>query len=979
MSVAATTVQVVLVVQADSFEAVKAALGAGASSGLLATNLRVQGLSVSQASMVDCYQGAGWPAGYVAVSMAASPSPAATDNASPSPAPVVQAAPAASSRHGPLLSKPAIVASAAGAGVAIIATVGVVLWLKFRLPKGVAPPGPAKAPRRAGSLHSRDLEAGLQAATPKFRQPLPAPEIAAKPGLQQSITSTFLDVQAHAAALPQRSPALPPAVARTMVLLQQREAARSQQAAQQQAVQAYLRSRPHVVWEDEVGAGRTLKKGEGESRQALAAATRRRPPPPLPHGNRGSPFNASLSSEITPADDFSMPHSSSRASRLARPAPGQVEQLQRAAARVQPGSPRFATIKAPFATRDSLRQLGAGSRPQLAPATGRSAQSSDGAAQISHLARSASVPTNALHASMRTATWVASAGHASDAPQNTLLLELEQEEGRTDRLAVRVCDDGLALPTDERALTRVAESLGAALAAPCFESSTLHLRSTSTEETIIRCFVVHCPGEGLKAGPVFTGAEAKPPGSRLTGSQCSLTLLLGGEREAAATAGGAVGEDGAGGADSAALLRSADEVVACLEQLLGMLRVLGPPLKLMMRLRSVSLQDAKGAVQAVSGSKRLDLRLGPELSPLERLSAGLADEFGTDFIAEEQQPAAGVPPPAEATAAHAGGAGEAPGQQPAPPLEGLVPGAAPGEGEGCAAVEAPPLTYVGVGQAGWGCEESGAPAFRGSRWAARAGVVLRVPDHAARGQQKEAGSQAPQAPADRAAGNRDAPNGASLPPAALYLFRSWVLQLGAAQQQTSLWAIEHCGWGAFGFKLQGVAPGAGGAASLALACVQPESGAAIEAVVVHLQPSEAYADKPMPLSSASEARMVRGAVEAALTDLKRQCPAVVASRRDRCLMRALPTLARAVASILGRSATVDEGSASLEEQACAMLDCRPAELVGSLHSLLHKVATGSGEGGSAEGQSEREAGPDDKAAQQAGGSRRQRRRVGEAR
>ena len=47
----------------------------------------------------------------------------------------------------------------------------------------------------------------------------------------------------------------------------------------------------------------------------------------------------------------------------------------------------------------------------------------------------------------------------------------------------------------------------------------------------------------------------------------------------------------------------------------------------------------------------------------------------------------------------------------------------------------------------------------------------------------------------------------------------------------------------------------------------------------------------------AQARLVRQALEAALAQLKRQCPAVVCSRRERSLGRALPLLSKALAGV----------------------------------------------------------------------------------
>ena len=133
-------------------------------------------------------------------------------------------------------------------------------------------------------------------------------------------------------------------------------------------------------------------------------------------------------------------------------------------------------------------------------------------------------------------------------------------------------------------------------------------------------------------------------------------------------------------------------------------------------------------------------------------------------------------------------------------------------------VGVPPLTYIGVGEAGWGCTGAG-QAFRGCKWSARAGIVLRMPDHARL------------ADAAAAAGNAAAPAGqtaaaagvASVPgqqsqlqaqqqqqqgTTPVCLVRCWGMQLGG--QQAALRGVQRCEWGEHGFQLEHAEAGAGG-------------------------------------------------------------------------------------------------------------------------------------------------------------------------
>lgn len=313
------------------------------------------------------------------------------------------------------------------------------LWVKLRRPKS-APAAPESAPaqRARSATQNWDLEAGPHGGSnpgsPKARQPATATEKPQKHALLQSILATYVDVQAHAAALPccplpappPRGGRMPPAVAKTMVLLQEREVSRSQMAAERAAVQAYMRSKPqhnvNVAWEDE---------GAQQARQAAALRAQ------LPHlprplqapsqglvRSRGISSDASLSSEITAADSTPRSNSILRSSFSTRSWRGRtphhaqhpVEQLRRAAARVQPGSPRLRT-RVQFATNLQASAPGAlPPRPQQDVADeARSLRSS----ASGHLTRSSSLPSEPLGALAHTASWVAARGSPPPAAADT--------------------------------------------------------------------------------------------------------------------------------------------------------------------------------------------------------------------------------------------------------------------------------------------------------------------------------------------------------------------------------------------------------------------------------------------------------------------------------------------------------------------------------------------------------------------------------
>ena len=166
-----------------------------------------------------------------------------------------------------------------------------------------------------------------------------------------------------------------------------------------------------------------------------------------------------------------------------------------------------------------------------------------------------------------------------------------------------MCDDGLALPTERRALERWAATLAQLLAAPLFERHAVQVQTTGPGEVVVRRFSIVASGGTPTLLPGT--ADAKLPGSQLCGSAIATWVLVrepagagplgdGGDdsneaylRRLLASSGGAGGSDGAAAGGHG--LPSAQEVVECLEQLLGMLRVLAPPLRLLMRLNGVQL------------------------------------------------------------------------------------------------------------------------------------------------------------------------------------------------------------------------------------------------------------------------------------------------------------------------------------------------------------------------------------------------------
>jgi hypothetical protein len=296
--------------------------------------------------------------------------------------------------------------------------------------------------------------------------------------------------------------------------------------------------------------------------------------------------------------------------------------------------------------------------------------------------------------------------------------------------------------------------------------------------------------------------------------------------------------------------------------------------------------------------------------------------------------------------------------------------------------QAPPvLSFVGVG-------EGAVP--RGCKWTACAGVVLQLPDHsaiaAAAGSQPY--SQQVQASQEKIDENdvvvvvdqqntaeqqQQQQQGATLgwaPTTPAYLFKSHAVQF--ADNVNYIDALKRVNWSGHGFKALNIGIGSSGNSStppaerehpsvepvaVVLRCEQPESMATIAAIVVHLycpitatiealhssqegsvsQPKQksdgCSAAAPPKLAPLHQRTLIRSAIDAALADLKHQCPSVISDRRDRSLMKALPVVSTAVAGILGRAV----GTMVLVE-ACQALRVREVgELADKLHRKLEEV------------------------------------------
>ena len=361
-----------------------------------------------------------------------------------------------------------------------------------------------------------------------------------------------------------------------------------------------------------------------------------------------------------------------------------------------------------------------------------------------------------------------------------------------------------------------------------------------------------------------------------------------------------------------------------------------------------TLSNIVPAVAPVSFSRQLEPHpRATSLSPIQLLQLGLAAEFpsihDTPTLAGSQI----QPPPSQ------------PQMQDIPPL----------------------LHYIGVG-------EANLP--RGCKWGACAGAVIQIPDHAhllnpqnigrnrggimgnstATGIRAESGQipkQAPDLNYNQSTREAPIPFNPSTDPTPVYIFKSHALQM--VQRSVAAAALPRVDWTGHGFKLLGIQaePTAPGPLAATLRCEQPESLAAIVAVVVHLYPllpdrtlNIKYNESSDPSQSQDgagagssggrgrgipqithprlperyEGALIRGAIDSALSNLKQQCPGVMSDRRERSLGRALPVVSNAVANILLRS--MGEG---VLEEACTALGAEPHTLMAKLQLVLEETVT----------------------------------------
>ncbi|KAL4520792.1 hypothetical protein Ndes2526A_g05336 [Nannochloris sp. 'desiccata'] len=552
-------------------------------------------------------------------------------------------------------------------------------------------------------------------------------------------------------------------------------------------------------------------------------------------------------------------------------------------------------------------------------------------------------------------------------------LELAQSQRRQQQIMLKVSDEGHGLLDTHKTIQHVFASLERPLASSCVvQDPGLLLRTTNLSENTIRRYYISS-SSSRTTDFISTSTtqqtsrkklevvkvpleEEKVPGMQLSGTQA--TLLF------------------------SSLAVPPDAALAACQQLLSMLSTLCPPVHLVLKAQNLPLVDEANGDNLVLQSQQqqqeqqgdyphagsasptaitIDIATLPTrtlttfarhleplpatylLTPMQRLKAGLLEGFPSS---------ASTPMPLSSS-------------QP-PSLSLLSP------------APLPLLSFVGVG-------EGAVP--RGCKWTACAGVVLQLPDHDAISAAQQL-QQYQYNEEHRVVGEnseeQQAATAAAAAAAAIstpaYLFKSHAVQF--AHNLNYMDALRRVNWSGHGFKLLNISyKGSSGTSStspptsaaaaveqqasvdpvaVVLRCEQPESMAAIAAIVVHVYcniatPTTQATQSSQDGSNASQQQqqqqqtgvsatprlaplhqrtLIRTAIDAALSDLKQQCPSVISDRRDRSLMKALPVVSTAVAGILNRA--VGEG---VLVEACQALRVREG---GELPNTLHRKTRGSG-------------------------------------
>ncbi|KAK9805597.1 hypothetical protein WJX72_006900 [[Myrmecia] bisecta] len=179
--------------------------------------------------------------------------------------------------------------------------------------------------------------------------------------------------------------------------------------------------------------------------------------------------------------------------------------------------------------------------------------------------------------------------------------------------------------------------------------------------------------------------------------------------------------------------------------------------------------------------------------------------------------------------------------------------------------------------------------------------------------------------------------GCVLPPGQvqLHIFRNFALPYQPTDNVIK--AFKKCSWANFGLGLEAVTKQHDGSAVVQFSSQSDGLILELSAVVIHLYTSnvtvETETGKPPALSAQTEAKLIRTALEDALTQVKCLNPGRLASKQESRLQTALPYLARTLATTILAS-----GRADLLQEACYLLGTNQAGLHRKLEHEMMEAA-----------------------------------------
>ncbi|GAB4812963.1 hypothetical protein N2152v2_000009 [Parachlorella kessleri] len=552
--------QALMSAAATSYTSIYWALTGAASTGLLATAIRDQNLQVTSADLLQLYQGSAFPT-----------------NTSPSPTPVPSPSPQASSSGDDSSSSfptwAIIAASAGGGGLVLLAVLVIVCVVVCGRKRRAA----AAAIKRTQSTHSRGGTADIERAYPPSLRSVTGEQGATprKSAIKRT-ASSGTTVSVHANTVSNMPPALYNTMAAVGALKAERED-RGRRVAELAAIRFAMANSPR-------GAA-ALQQERKQERQTRRAAR-------VYFGETLPTGSSTLGSEIIPSD--SSPRSQASGGQFSMRSRTESQYSMRSAAGMNaPRAPSSSGASRNFtsAGRPPLWQAGViGGQRGRPPVPGVALPRIRTTTAAEHVQRGKAT-VNAANSPRRHRT-VGDSGRLVALPGALVAAELAQRKdsfisvstssgagsgrsrlGRTNSAPQEVQDNGLGAPDDVAVLQKAYSELRLCLASPLLQGGLLSLRTTGSEEAIFRVYSADAQGGVLAVVPV--AAEPKPPGLHFQGSEASVVINL----------------------DAV----PSEDVIGCAEQLLSLVKILGPPARLGLRTRDVlTLLVALGAKTAIA-------------------------------------------------------------------------------------------------------------------------------------------------------------------------------------------------------------------------------------------------------------------------------------------------------------------------------------------------------------------------------------------